>query len=53
MQVRMFENIIKEVEIILLFKHYGKRYSFSILYVFPYHAYFAQFYTFEFPTNAL
>lgn len=53
MQVHMFENIIKEVEIILLFKYYGKRYSFSILYVFPYYAYFVQFYTFEFSTNAL
>lgn len=53
MQVHMFESVIKEVEIILLFKYYRKRYGFSILYVFPYYAYFVQFYTFEFPTNAL
>lgn len=53
MQVHMFESVIKEVEIILLFKYHRKRHGFSILYVFPYYAYFVQFYTFEFPTNAL
>lgn len=53
MQVHIFEDIIKEVEIILLFKYSGKRYSFSILYVFLHYAYFVQFYTFEFPTNTL